>query len=175
MSVAHEEMVVRLTGGIRVGGPLRGRRRLPYDVLSGNGTRLEVKHSNQQATNQWGWNVRKNRIAGLYDRMILVGTDLGSGMNFFDVPARFIVAWDREDIKISCSRFTLSANRYTDFGYALWNWFVCSAEQLAERYGPGRERLKEFYTAEQEEMLAKYEKSRAGTLSSPTQMVTDLR
>jgi hypothetical protein len=48
-----------------------------------------------------------------------------------------------------------------DYGYALHNWFLCTREQLVDRYGPGKVSPAESWTPQQEQMLSCYQQAKA--------------
>jgi hypothetical protein len=160
-----EQFICDITGGMRPKskslrystGRVARVNRSVVDVVSGNGTRLEVKWSGESRIYQWGWNVSNKLSAGEYDRMILVGADYPDYYrHIFDVPIRWILAWNKPTI--SCSHVL---SKPSDYGYALHNWFLCTREQLADRYGPGKVSPAESWTPEQEQMLREYEQAEA--------------
>jgi hypothetical protein len=147
-----EQLVCNITGGVWQSGI---NPKSPYDVMSGNNTRLEAKHTMLQCplgTPFWRWNVGNKLVPGHYDRMILGGyvDSMDDIPVFFDVPIRWILAWNAPEIR---------SNRNGCHGYTLYKWLICTEEQLADRYGPGKARQLEISTPEQEELLRKWEEA----------------
>jgi hypothetical protein len=77
--------------------------------------------------------------------MILVGADYTDDYRYiFNVPIRWMLAWNKRMIQCSYPY----VNIRSDIGYALHSWFVCTREQLADRYGPRSVSLAESWTPE---------------------------
>src|ERR1700751_5909592 len=58
------------------------------------------------------------------------------------------LAWNAREIR---------SNRNGRHGYTLYKWCVCTKEQLADRYGPGKVRQLETCTPGEEELLREWE------------------
>jgi hypothetical protein len=150
-----ERLIRDLTGGVLQPESIRHRRSI-VDVKSGNGTRLEVKWSGVTRDYQWCWNVSHNLVPGRYDRMILVGADPWCGIDyyryFFDVPARWILAWNKRTI--TCP---YQAPQWSRIAYTLYKWHACNQQQIADRYGPGKVQSLEIDRPEELETLLTWE------------------
>jgi hypothetical protein len=165
-----EKWVAEITGGIVIehGRRRRGPRVLRGlngdDVLSGNRTELQVKWSRPVDvcttgyTQQWHWNLRNNLSGEGFQRMILIGgaaPHTVEGCQIFDVPSEWIAAWYKADIYCG-----VGYNRWGEFGYQLYSWFVSNSQQLADRYGPGKVPPVETLTGEQQETLPRYKNNK---------------
>ena len=151
-----KKWVAEITGGIV-------KKRLPYNVVSGNEIWLQVKYFNPipvglSSSRQWRWNVGNRLCAERHERMIFIGAkedDTLEGCQIFDVPSEWVAVWYRRTI--SCG---VGYNCWGDFGYQLYSWFTSSPEQLAASYGRGNVVPVESRTAEQEEMFQRYNRER---------------
>lgn len=141
----YEELICNLTGGQRMAA---GH---PYDVLSANKTRLEVKGSKlrrygNSVNGRWEWTdlLGKGRTPKQYDRLILVGdtelmceTDFGPLIDeayyYFDVPYQWVLEYTcgHPARTLACAHLKVCSR----FGRELWNKFACAEDDLAQRYG----------------------------------------
>jgi predicted DNA-binding antitoxin AbrB/MazE fold protein len=119
-------------------------RNRPWDVLSRNGTRLQVKVSKPHlpskcaATKRWLWSKVLTGRSNEVDRLVLLGSPdpryhPPDSYLFFDVPMRWVMSYT-----ISCGQYrgiNLTTHPTTRCrARGLWAYEV-TAEELAKRYG----------------------------------------
>jgi hypothetical protein len=119
--------------------------RCPYDVLSGNGQRLEVKWSQlkthgKSVSPRWRFaHLLGSSGRNIYDRLVLVCEGLlplHPPYFFFDIPHAWVVDFYR---KYSNYINLAYENGRSWIFHELWENFLCQPEDLARNYGLKRQ------------------------------------